>query len=247
MSGSALYVGAVTHTRLRPVRHKLRYRVFMGLFDLDDLPQLARRTWAFGFNRPGLVSFYDRDHGDGSDAPLRPQIEAALRENGMAAAAAIRVLCMPRVLGFVFNPLCVFFCYDRSGALSAVVHEVNNTFGERHLYVLPAEPMADGRVLQQCDKAFRVSPFLPMALHYHFTIEPPDAHAGVRIGVSDEKGMMFAASFTAARRPFTSWEMLRLWLTHPALTWKVFAGIHWEALWIWLKLRRASTSAAAAR
>lgn len=244
MSVSAFYVGAVTHARLRPAQHHLRYRIVMGLFDLDELQDLARRSWAFGFNRPGLFAFYDRDHGDGSGAPLRPQIAAALREHDMVCDGAISVLCMPRILGYVFNPLCIYFCHDRTGRLVALVHEVNNTFGERHFYVLAAEPGADGRVAQACDKAFRVSPFLPMALKYHFSVRQPGADTGVAITVSDDRGVVLTASFNGARRRFTTAEILRLWLTHPALTFQVFAGIHWEAVWIWLKLRRAARSAA---
>lgn len=251
MSASALYLGAVAHTRLKPARHDLRYRVFMGLFDLDELPELARGNWAFGFNRAGIISFFERDHGDGSGAPLRPQIEAVLREIGIGEIGPIRVLCMPRVLGYVFNPICAYFCYDRAGALIAIVHEVNNTFGERHLYALLAHVQNDGRVVQACDKAFRVSPFLPMGLRYQFNIDPPSDQTRVAIIVSDDDGVVLTASFKGARRPFTSWRIVRLWLAHPALTFKVIAGIHWEALWIWLKLRRAerrkTTSAAPAR
>jgi DUF1365 family protein len=239
----ALYVGRVQHTRLQPVRHKLSYRVFMGLFDLDTLEETARRTWAFGYNRTALISFYDRDHGDGSGRPLRAQIEAQLREAGIATdGGAIRVLCMPRLLGYVFNPISVYFCYNKAGALSAVVHEVNNTFGGRHFYALPYTP--NGR--QACAKQFRVSPFLPMGMDYAFRLSPPDEVAAVSILVSAAQRPVLTASFRGARRPFSSGQILRLWLSHPALTFKVIVGIHWEALWLWLKLRKQKRVAAAA-
>jgi len=238
VSASTLYDGIVFHARLRPARHDLRYRIFMGLFDLDELPALARENWAFGYNRPGLISFYDRDHGDGSGAPLRPQIEAALGVQGLACDGPIRVLCMPRVMGYVFNPISVYFCFNRAERLTAIVHEVNNTFGERHLYALPAEPSDDARVLQACDKAFRVSPFLPIGLKYQFRIEPPADRTAIAIAASSAEGVILTASFSGERRAFSSLSILRLWLAHPALTFKVIAGIHWEALWIWLKLRR---------
>lgn len=251
MTESALYRGAVSHTRLKPARHDLRYRVFMGLFDLDELPELAQRTWAFGYNKPSLISFFERDHGDGSGAALRSQIETALSAIGVTSVGCIQVLCMPRVLGYVFNPICVYFCDDEDGDLAAIVHEVNNTFGERHLYALPARVQGDGRVVQVCEKAFRVSPFLPMALKYQFNIDPPGEKTRVAIIVSDADGVVLTASFKGERRPFTSWQIVRLWLAHPALTFKVLAGIHWEAIWIWLKLRRAArrntSSPAAAR
>lgn len=235
----ALYVGRVQHSRLQPVRHKLSNRVFMGLFDLDALQDASRRVWAFGYNRPALISFHDRDHGDGSGRALRPQVEGHLRSAGIAPdGGAIRVLCMPRLLGYVFNPISVFFCYDRSGALAAVVHEVSNTFGERHFYALPISE--DGR--QACAKQFRVSPFLPMGLDYAFKILPPAERVAVAIRVSAASEPVLTASFGGLRRPFTSLQILRLWLSHPALTYKVIAAIHWNALLIWLKLRRARKS-----
>lgn len=231
---AALYVGRVQHTRLQPVRHKLSYRVFMGLFDIDALGQAAGRPWAFGYNRRALISFYDRDHGDGSGRPLRPQIEAHLRSSGITTAdGSIRLLCMPRLLGYVFNPISTYFCYGLDGALVAIVHEVNNTFGERHFYALPFT--ADGR--QACAKQFRVSPFLPMGLDYAFRVASPEAHAALSICVSASRKPVLIASFRGRRRPFTSLEIVRLWLSHPALTFKVIAAIHWEALLLWLKLR----------
>jgi DUF1365 family protein len=242
----ALYAGEVVHERLRPARHRLRYRVFMGLFDLDALP--AARGGAFGYNRAALISFFDRDHGDGSGRPLRPQIEAALQAAGIAFdGGRIGVLCMPRVLGYVFNPLSVFFCHARDGRLVATVHEVNNTFGERRVYALPAAPRPDGRVEQACAKSFRVSPFLTLDMGYRFTIAPPGEMTSVAIVASDAEGPVLTAWFKGVRRPFTSASIVREWLAHPALTLKVIAGIHWEALFIWLKLKRAAAIAAPGR
>ena len=168
---TALYTGLVTHERLRPARHRLSYRVFMGLFDLDELPKLKR--WSFGHNRVALVSFHDKDHGDGSGRPLRPQIEQKLREANISHdGGPIRVLCMPRILNYVFNPLSVFFCYACDGRLVATVHQVNNTFGERHFYTLPAHEHV-GRIEQTCDKTFRVSPFLELDMRYRFSLQLP--------------------------------------------------------------------------
>lgn len=233
---ASLYIGRVTHTRLKPVRHRLSYRVFMGLFDIDRLAETARSVSLFGYNRANLISFCDRDHGDGSGAPLRVQIERVLHEAGLDADGAIRVLCMPRVLGQVFNPLSVYFCYDRQEVLRAVVHEVNNTHGERHFYALPAQLSASGRVVQHCPKTFRVSPLLPMTLHYDFNILAPEDKAAINITVSDAHGAILVASFRGTQRAFTAESILRAWLAHPALTWKVIVGIHWEALVTALKL-----------
>src|SRR5262249_48726005 len=130
---SAIYAGTVMHQRLRPRRHRLRYRVFSLLLDLDELDEVAARLRLLSRNRFNLFSFFDRDHGDGRREPLRMQIERRLAAAAIAPdGGAIRLLAMPRVLGYVFNPLSVYFCYRRTGVLAAVVYEVNNTFGERH-------------------------------------------------------------------------------------------------------------------
>jgi len=133
---SAIYRGAVMHARYRPVQHRLEHRVFAMLLDLDELEELARATRGFGHNRFNFLSFYDRDHGPGDGTPLRPWLESLVAAQGIdIRGGALRVLCYPRVLGFVFNPLSVWYCYRRDGALAAVVYEVHNTFGERHAYV----------------------------------------------------------------------------------------------------------------
>ncbi|MGH8483171.1 MAG: DUF1365 domain-containing protein, partial [Pseudomonas sp.] len=118
MSASAIYTGRVVHQRLRPKRHRLRYRVFSLLLDLDELPSLSLR-W-LKVNRPGLLSFREADHGDGG--PLRPWVAAQLAEAGMVADGPVRMLCYPRMLGYVFNPLTVYFCHGRDGALAAIIY-----------------------------------------------------------------------------------------------------------------------------
>lgn len=231
---SGLYQGIVTHARLKPRRHALRYRIFMLLLDLDELPALDRARRLFGHNRSALLSFHDRDHGDGS-GPLRPQIERRLAEAGLPVGGAIRILCLPRVLGFVFNPLSEIFCYGRDGGLIAIVHQVSNTFGERHSYLLPVTA-ADGPVVRQaCDKRFYVSPFMDMDLAYDFGIVPPGEQVRVAIRVSDAEGLMLTATYAAERKPLTDANLFDAWLSHPLVTLKVVAGIHWEALRLWLK------------
>jgi uncharacterized protein len=241
MSQSALFVGRVVHERLQPARHRLSYRVFMGLFDLDELTELDACCRGFGYNRRALISFYDRDHGDGTGAPLRSQIEAKLVDAGFTdcAGGPIQLLAMPRVLGYVFNPLSVYFCHAPGGELRAVVHEVNNTFGGRHFYVLPADAETGDLVRQSCEKRFRVSPFLPdEGLRYQFSIRPPGDTVKVAIAVQRAGQALMTASFKGVRRPFTAAGLAKAWLTHPLLTYEVIAGIHWEALLIWLKISR---------
>lgn len=244
MTASAIYQGQVVHTRFRPVRHRLRHRMLWLLLDLDELPALSHRLWLFSLNRLGVVDFRDRDHGDGSDTPLRTQIERHLRAAGLQPdGGPIRVLCMPRVLGTVFNPLSVFFCHRADGGLLAMLYEVNNTFGERHGYLIPvADADASAAVLRQrCAKAFHVSPFMDMAMTYHFRITLPADRAVVAIEGHDANGPMIAAAYAGTRQPLTDRTLLRAFVRQPFLAAQVIGGIHWEALKLWRKGMRLRT------
>lgn len=223
MSASGIFTGIVVHKRLRPRRHRLSYRVFSLLLDLDELPELSLR-W-LGVNRPGLLSFREADHGDGG--PLRPWVAARLGEAGIVADGPVRMLCYPRMLGYVFNPLTVYFCHRTDESLAAVIYEVHNTHGERHAYVLPA---GDGVVRQSCAKAFFVSPFMPMECVYHFTITPPGDSVSVAIVEADGEGTLLTAAFSGTHSPLTDAALLRAVLAHPLMTLKVTAAIHWEAI-----------------
>jgi hypothetical protein len=236
---SALYTGSVMHQRLRPVRHRLRYRVFSLLLDLDELPALSQRLRLFSLNGFNLFSLHERDYGAGNGG-LRGYVEAQLRAAGLPAAGAIRLLTMPRILGYAFNPLSVYFCHAGDGALSAVLYEVNNTFGERHSYLIEVDPeqRAGDTIVQQCAKQFHVSPFLALDMSYRFRIEAPAVQRdGLSIGVvaQDAEGAVLNARFDARRRSLDDAALMRVFLTHPLLTLKVVAAIHWEALRLLVK------------
>jgi hypothetical protein len=231
---AALYPGVVLHNR--PGKHKLRYRVFMVAIDLDELTRLNRAFRFLKHNRLALMSIHDRDHGDRVPAPLRPQIEAKLRAGGFdCAGGRIVLLTMPRLCNYAFNPLSVYFCYDRRGELAALVHEVSNTFGERHYYVLAPHPNANGKLTQACEKRFFVSPFLEMDLTYEFEVTPPGERAVVSMIVRRGRNIALAASFSGERRALTDVNLLRAWAANPLMTLMVIAGIHWEALKMWMK------------
>lgn len=230
---SGLYAGVVTHARMKPRRHALRYRIFMLLIDLDELGALDRSLRLFSINRFNLAGFDPRRHGDGSDRPLKAQVEAELAAAGIPHGGPVRLLAMPRILGMGFNPLSVYFCHRPDGALSAILYEVNNTFGERHSYLIPAE---DAPIVRQaCDKGFYVSPFMDMALKYAFRVRPPAEAVQVLVDVDDADGRVLATGFVGERQALTDRALLKAWLTHPWMTLGVLAAIHWEALFIWLK------------
>jgi len=233
---SALYTGAVMHRRLRPKRHKLRYRIFSMLIDLDEAPALGARLRLFSHNRFNLFSFRDADYGLSKDAPLKQQIEGMVREAGFAIdGGPVRLLTMPRLLGYAFNPLNVYFVYLRSGALEAVVCEVNNTFGQRHAYVMSGAARTGESVRAFCGKRFYVSPFNGMDLTYDFRIEPPGSNCLVAINVSDRDGALISAVHASQRVMLDDSALLRACLAYPLLGLKVIGGIHWEALKLWLK------------
>ncbi|MBV0933011.1 DUF1365 domain-containing protein [Marinobacterium weihaiense] len=236
MSRSCLYAGQVMHHRMKPARHRFIYRVTSMLVDLEELPQLERRLKLFSRNRFNLFGFYDRDHGDGSDRPLIDQVRATLSEQGLALGQGrVELLCYPRLLGYVFNPLSVFYCYDEQDRLAAILYEVSNTFNQKHNYLIPIEADTDSQIRQSCDKGFYVSPFISMATRYHFRMQPPEQRVAVCIRQTDAEGPVLHATFTGMRQPLTDRQLISTFLRHPLMTLKVIAGIHWEALRIWRK------------
>jgi len=232
---SALYVGSVMHRRLRPRAHRFRYRAFWLLLDLDEIERLPARLALFSYNRFNVFSFHDRDHGDGSNTKLRGQIVRVLGKSGIdLKGGAIRLLCMPRILGHVFNPISIYFCAHADGAPAAIVYEVHNTFGERHSYVIPAQT-GGGTLHQSCRKAFYVSPFLDMDMHYDFAVAEPAERLAVAIRASQAGALTLVACLAGQRRAITDGALLRQFFAIPALTLKVVAAIHWEALRLWWK------------
>jgi DUF1365 family protein len=228
---SGLYTGRVSHAREKPRTHKLAYKIFMLLIDLDELPELKLKT--LGVGRFNLFGFDPARFGDGSGRPLKLQIEATLADAGLAHGGPVRMLAMPQILGRAFNPLTVYFCHAPGGALSAILYEVNNTFGERHSYLIPAPNAA--LIKQGCAKGFYVSPFMDMDLTYAFRILRPEERVLVAVDTHDAEGLVLAASFSGERRPLTDRELLKAWFGHPWMTLGVVAAIHLEALQIWLK------------
>lgn len=234
-AGPALYVGSVVHRRIRPRKHDLRYRVFWLLLDVDTMKDVARKSLVLSVNRFNLFSIRETDYGDRSGSPLRLQVEAAMREAGVEVdGGRICLLTMPRMLGYGFNPLSVYFCHRRDGRLAAILYEVSNTFGQRHSYVIPVET-TDTVVRQKIDKSFYVSPFMDMDLSYSFRVRVPEEKVAVSIRCDDGQGTVLSASLVGDRRSFGDLALISAFATHPFLTLKVIGGIHWEALLLWMK------------
>lgn len=237
-----LYIGRVYHARLKPFRHEFRYRVFSLYLDLDGIPALARRLRLFSYNHGNLLSFHDTDHGPRDGSPLRPWIEGALAAGGLdLQGGPIGVLCFPRLFGYVFNPLTIYFCHrPQDGVLAALVYEVKNTFGQQHAYVIPVtgagRPEDEGRAVEQAtDKRFYVSPFIDMDCRYRFRVRPPGDKLSVLIRQADREGEVLVASQTGKMERLSDTALLRAVATHPLMTHKVMAAIHWQALRLWLK------------
>jgi uncharacterized protein len=255
-AAAALYFGEVMHARLKPMGHRFNYRVMSLLIDLDRLEEANRQCSLFAVNRAALYSFNEADHGERDGSSLRAYAQARADEHGIdLAGGRVLLLCYPRLLGYTFNPLSVYFCYRSDGGLALLIYEVRNTFGDIHAYVLPVQPghVSDAGIRQHHDKQFYVSPFIDMAMRYHFRISPPAESVRLRILETDREGPLLAASFSGRRRALTTPALLWSAISLPLVTLKIMAAIHWEALRLWLKGARlaprpdaASANAAAA-
>ena len=234
-----LYVGAVMHRRSRPAANAFRYRVFFLRFPLSRVAELSNAV--FSINRFNLLSFHFADHGDGGD-PV-PWIRALLTSEGVDDAdGEIFLQTFPRVLGYVFNPVSFWFCHRADGGLRAIVAEVNNTFGERHCYLLQGAqadaPLTDREILR-ARKVFHVSPFCRVEGAYRFRFHCARRGAGghvlARIDFHDDAGLLLATSVSGSAHPYNVRSLVAACMTHPMMTIGVIARIHWQALQLWRK------------
>lgn len=242
MSGSAQFApvrsslceGWVSHHRGARPRHGFCYRVVLTLLDLDELSTLDRRLRLFGHNRGRPVSFRDEDHLAASGRGVRADLAETVRTAGHAMPEGrVEVLTHCRILGYVFNPISVFYCYDREENLSLVVAEVNNTYGDRHSYVLP---VGDASFEWRTKKLMHVSPFFqPDAGTYRWKLPPPADRVSLGIDLTREGATSLAARLSASRRPLTDGALASALVRYPFMTAKVIAAIHFEALRLRLK------------
>ncbi len=231
---ASLYVGKTTHARREPRPHRFTYGVFQLLIDIDRVDEAVRGLKLLRKGRFGLFAFAERDHGDRNGGRLRGWVEAKLAEAGLRVSAVrIRLLAFPRVLGFVFNPISIFFVEDARGRLEAVIYEVNNTFGQTHAYVAAATGTPCER--HDAAKALYVSPFYGVEGEYRFLLTPPAETFNLVINKAVAGKGDFAATLSAEERSLTDVALLRLFFGMPLMTLGVVAAIHWQALRLWLK------------
>jgi DUF1365 family protein len=229
VTDGALYHGRVYHRRLKPVGHAFAYRVFSLLVDVDEIADVAARLRWFSYNRTNLFSLHAIDHGAQGGETIGDHARAMLKDAGYSGAGRITLLCYPRILGFVFNPLSVYWCRDGDDALEAVIYEVRNTFGGRHCYVIPAA--GDGApVRQSADKVFHVSPFMDMEMRYNFELSAPGDRVRIVIREEDREGPILIASFDGAREALSDRALMRAFFRYPLMTVKIIAAIHFEAM-----------------
>lgn len=235
---ASLYRGDVMHARLRPMSHRFAYRVLNLLIDLDRLDETGRQSALFAVNRAGLYSFHERDHGPRDGTSLAAYVRSVAANAGVdLSGGRILLLCYPRLLGYAFNPLSVYYGYDSRGRLALLIYEVRNTFGEHHSYVCPVLPgeASEAGIRQSRAKRFYVSPFIGMEMRYHFRLTAPGTEAKIRILETDSDGPLLAATFHGRKEPLTSPHLIAAFLALPFVTLKVMAGIHYEAARLWLK------------
>ncbi len=238
---SAIYRGWVRHRRFAPRAHAFRYRMFQLYLDLDELDRVFEGRWLWSVNRRNVAEFRRSDYLGDPEVPLAHAVRDRIRAQlGRAPEGPIRVLTHLRYFGYCFNPVSFYYCYRADGVtLDTIVAEITNTpWRERHAYVLPldAATRQHGDVHAFAfDKAFHVSPFLPMARHYDWRFSAPAEQLRVHMNVNGEQGPEFDATLVLDRLPLTARNLAATLARFPMMSFKVVAAIHWQALLIWLR------------
>jgi DUF1365 family protein len=235
MINSCIYSGSVIHKRFKPKEHFFKYKVFSLFLDLSELNELDDKLNFFSLNKFNLISFYEVDHGNRDGSSLLDWVKNNLSNNNVSTVnIRVKLLCYPRILGYVFNPLSVFFVYDQNENLISILYEVKNTFGEQHTYFFKVENQ-NKLIQNNCSKKFHVSPFIEMNCNYFFKILNPAQKLSVIIDQYDQKGKILFASQDGERSDLTSKNLMKSYLKHPLMTFKIISAIHFEAFKLWMK------------
>ena len=235
IKNSYIYSGNVVHKRFKPKIHFFKYKVFSLLIDLSELELLDKNLKIFSYNKFNIVSFYDRDHGARDGSSIKEWVIDNLKRNNINNEnIQIKLLCYPRIFGYVFNPLSVFYIYDNNSNLISVLYEVKNTFGEQHTYIFKTD--IDQNLIQHtCKKKFHVSPFIEMDCTYFFRLLKPGKKISVIIDQNDKDGKILYASQDGVRSKINNANFVKSYLKHPLMTFKIILAIHFEAFKLWSK------------
>ena len=234
IKNSKIYTGKVIHKRFKPKEHYFKYNVFSLLIDLNELEEINKYIKFFSYNKFNIISFYDKDHGDRDGSSIKLWVKKNLRNIGiMPEDVRIKLLCYPRIFGYVFNPLSTYFIYNKHSELISIFYEVKNTFGEQHTYIFEAHD--EKTVQNKCKKKFYVSPFIEMDCEYHFKTLNPREQLSVVINQNDKDGKLLFASQDGISKDFNNKNLILSYLTHPLMTFKIIGAIHYEAFKLWAK------------
>ena len=235
INNSCIYIGSVIHKRFKPKKHFFKYNVFSLFLDLDEINELDQKILFFSYNKFNILSFFDKDHGYRDGSSIKNWLIHVLQKKNISTInIKIKILCYPRIFGYVFNPLSIFFIYDADSNPIAILYEVKNTFGEQHTYVFKID-IKNKQILNNCKKKFYVSPFMDLESKYFFKVLIPNEKLSVIIDQRDKEGKLLFASQDGERVKLSSKNLLISYLKHPLMTLKIISAIHYEALKLWMK------------
>ena len=235
IKNSSIYNGTVIHKRFKPKVHFFKYNVFSILIDISEIDLLDRHLKIFSYNKFNIVSFSHVDHGPRDGTPVKDWVIKNLKNNQINTEdIKIKLLCYPRIFGYVFNPLSVFYIYNKNSELISILYEVKNTFGEQHTYIFKNKEN-ENPIKHSCKKKFHVSPFIEMNCTYFFKILKPCEKISVIIDQYDEEGKLLYASQDGNRIELNNKNLFLSYIKHPLMTLKIIAAIHFEAFKLWSK------------
>ena len=235
IKNSNIYTGTVIHKRFKPKIHTFNYKVFSLLIDLSEIDLLHKTLRLFSYNKFNIISFFNKDHGPRDGSSLKNWVLDNLKKNDIESDdVKIKLLCYPRIFGYVFNPLSVFYVYDKNSDLIAILYEVKNTFGEQHSYIFKTKK-EQNLIQHVCKKKFHVSPFIEMNCIYFFRLLKPGNKISVIIDVQDSEGKILYASQDGVKSELNNNNLFKSYLKHPLMTFKIIIAIHFEAFKLWTK------------
>ena len=235
IKSSSIYNGHVIHKRFWPKKHFFRYKVFSLLIDLSELYQLEKELTLFSYNKFNVLSFYDIDHGPRDGSSLIDWVKENMTKNNVNTdGITIKLLCYPRIWGYVFNPLSVFFVYDKNSNLVSILYEVKNTYNEQHTYIFKLQK-TEKLIEHSCRKKFHVSPFIEMNCTYYFKIAKPGEKISVYIDQYDNENKLLVALQEGIKVNLNNKNLIKVFLSHPMMSFKIILAIHFEAFKLWIK------------